>query len=312
MIAQAQNRSACRVLSRYSYRHPKQECSSLKTYSSLTMRKTDQSTTANTVTTMQNSVGSSSDQSAATSLGEGPVIFVGGGGDQCSASFKLSQSELSSQWPDTVTESSSVWSYGDSTRGSSSLPKVIKVSRNSVTRKRVGMPTSLPYAQLCFDPELKTMVTLMEIDFASSPHKMKKSKRVSQLDAQPFILKSRTPVNDLPALLSAPSGTDSTLSTRSGSVLTESPSEERDQEPIMVLGVYDHQWREEADLDLYLLHDDVCDDSVSSHGRCTDSLRRFFLVAYRDRRVPRQRANSFEQPREPFGGIGYRVLSNEI
>jgi hypothetical protein len=308
-----QNRSACRVLSRYSYRHPKQECSSLKTYSSLTTRKTDRSTTANTVTTMQNSVGSSSDQSAATSLEEGPIILVGGG-DQCSASstFTLSESEFSSEWPDTVTESSSVWSYGDSTHGSWSLPKVIKVSRNSSTRKRAGMPTSLPYAQLCFDPELKTMVTLMEIDFASSPHKMKKSKRVSHLDGQPSILKSRTPVDDVPALLSAPSGTDSTLSTRSGSVLTLSPSEERDQEPMILLGTHDHEWLEEADLDLYLLHDDACDDTESSHGRCTDSLRRFFLVAYRDRRVARQRANSCEQLREPFGGIGYRILSNEI
>lgn len=310
-MLQGRNRSTCQVLSRYSYRHPEQECSSLKIYSSLTTRKTDCSTTTNTVTTMQKSVGSSSTQSAAASLEEGPIILVGGG-DQYSTSstFTLSESDFSSQWPDTVTESSSVWSNGDSTSGSS-LPKVIKVSRNSASRKRVGMPTSLPYAQLCFDPELKTMVTLMEIDFSSLPHKMKKSKRVSNLDAQPSIVTSRTPVDDVPALLSAPSGTDGTLSTRSGSALTESPSKERDQERTILLGTHDHEWLEPADLDLYLLHD-ACDDGESSHGRCTDSLRRFFLVAYRDRRVTRYRANICEQPREAFGGIGYRVLNDEI
>ena len=223
-----------------------------------------------------------------------PVILVGSNDHYSSAStFTVSESDFSSQWAES-TDCSSIYSYSDPT---GSPPKVIKVSK---TCHDQFQPTSLPYAQLCFDPERKTMVTMMEIDF-SGPRKQ--SNRLTELDA---ILPTGLGPVDFPLLRCDPSSAtcaESTISTH-----LESIRGTKINEPMILLGTQG-MWLEESELDRYLLHDAEDPWQAESKRGCTESLRKL-LQAYRARLVSRQRANSWEQPREPFLGIGYKVLDN--
>ena len=85
-----------------------------------------------------------------------------------SSSSSDGESHMSSGWPQSTGESS-YWTCLDplgssSTSKTTRPPKIIDISNPTKHQE----PTSVPYAQLCFDPINKTLVTLMEIDLPTS------------------------------------------------------------------------------------------------------------------------------------------------
>jgi hypothetical protein len=210
-----------------------------------------------------------------------------------SSASSLTESEISSQITES-TECSSLWSYSDAT---GSPPKVIKISDSRSALES----TTFPYAQLCFDPERKILVTLMEICLSGNGQR---SKRLRIIDPRT----NSAPPEETPSSLMigslSTSGTETTLST----CVDASPV--KAEEPIFVLGTQG-AWLEETDPDLYLLHE--CEDPwcADSKSGCTKTLRKL-IVASRSFLVfsiwPRER--SWEAPsNEAF--IGYKMLDNE-
>ena len=219
----------------------------------------------------------------------GPMIKEGRDPSVSSELSGSSESHISSFWASSTEPS--LWSCLDPT---GSPPKVIDVSNPC---KHQG-PNSIPYAQLCFDPETKSLVTLMEIDL--SGHGPGKSRKRIFLDHPSDIALIPDDSPEVRASPSSSSTTDSTLSTQWST---------GDTDPMILLGTQE-VWLEETDLDLYLLHE--CGDPWRSEakGRCTDGLKKL-IHAYRARIVSRSRDASWEVPKQPFLRIGYKFLDSE-
>jgi hypothetical protein len=219
---------------------------------------------------------------------DGPTFIYMKGTYTMACSSSLTGSEVSSEATAKSTEcSSSLWSYSES-----KPPKIIKVS-NPLE------PTSLPYAQLCFDPETKALVTLMEINLAGNG---RHSKRLRIIDPQE---ENGAPIPATFQMISSSnSGTTSTVSTRSNG-----PGDEiiKYDETIVLSSYSEEVWLEETDLDLYLLHD--CEDPWEAHGRggCTETLKKL-LIASRSLIVFKQRDSQWVPSRESLTRIGYAML----
>jgi hypothetical protein len=220
---------------------------------------------------------------------DGPTFIFMKGTDTMACSSSLTGSEVSSEATAESTEcSSSLWSYAES-----KPPKIIKVS-NPLER------TSLPYAQLCFDPETKALVTLMEINLAGNG---RHSKRLRIIDPQE---ENGAPVlpTTLQMISSSNSGTASTVSTRSNG-----PGDEilKYDEPIVLSSYSEEVWLEETDLGLYLLHE--CEDPWEAHGRggCKQTLKNLF-IASRLLIVFKKRDSQWEPSRESLTRIEYAML----
>ena len=182
-------------------------------------------------------------------------------------------------------------------------------------------PTCFPYAQLCFDPESKTLVTLMEVNMKSATGG-RQSKRIRMVEANYNMEETKREAHKDPNT----SGTDSTVSLyweddRFGIVdivdAKASMMRERYNEPI-VFSTEPSQstWFEEAELDLYLLHD--CQDPWEMDGKaqcsCSEALKKLLLaskslVVFRPRRFDHDLASHWNQvSQESFSGIGYSFL----
>jgi hypothetical protein len=214
----------------------------------------------------------------------GPSFILMTGQTTLASSSSLTDSEISSRQTES-TESSSKGSYTEPTKP----PRIIKVANPLV-------PTTLPYAQLCFDPETKTLVTLMEINLAGNG---RRSKRLRIVDPQD----EKEPESMVPMAPLSNAGTESTVSSRSNG--DEIPKYD---EPIILSSETQEVWLEETDLlDLYLLHDFDDPWDVEVRGGCADTLRKL-VTASRSLIVFKQRDSRWETTREPFSGIGYTVL----
>jgi hypothetical protein len=223
---------------------------------------------------------------------ERPVFIMSTRPETFMSSSTLTGSEMSASVSTEVTDcSSSIWSYSDP-----KPPKLINVAVES---------TSLPYAQLCFDPESKTLVTLMEINLGGIG---RRSKRLRIVDPKEHY-------DEEPP---APKGADTTptaYSTTSGTVSADSRSEYHFEEstysdPIVLSCFGQGTWLEETDLDLYLLHDcgDPWDMTENRKG-CSEALKKVMsasrsLIVFRQRDSTRWETTQ----REQFTGIGYTML----
>lgn len=225
---------------------------------------------------------------------------------------------------------SSMWSYSEP-----KPPKLINVAVES---------TSLPYAQLCFDKDTKTLAAIMEINLGGLGGRGRSRLRIVEPDEEQRQEEEdrydpTTPYENM-LLPSGYSNTGSTVSS-GGSTATSTwhhagrqelrvGAHERESsgtcsEPI-VLSCFgpNNSWLEETDLDLYLLHDISSDawDTTNGANRqgCADALKRL-LVASRSLIVHSRRRSLFwESPPPQVGarqqhqnyitGIGYTVLDD--
>jgi hypothetical protein len=222
-------------------------------------------------------------ESVSEKLKNGPAFIWMSGRETLASSSSLTDSQVTT---DSTDSSSSIWSYSQP-----KPPKMIKVS-NPLE------PISLPYAQLCFDPESKTLVTLMEINLAGNSRRSKRLRIIDPLEQENF------PSGTLQ--MTCDSGTESTVSTRS-----IDPDEELNKydDPIVLSSQSQEVWLEETDLDLYLLHE--CEDpwEVEARGGCAETLKKI-LIASRSLIVFKQRDSRWEPARESFSGIGYSMLED--
>jgi hypothetical protein len=179
--------------------------------------------------------------------------------------------------------------------------------------------TCEPYAQLCFDPEQNTLVTLMEVHLASADGRQ--SKRLCIVDPEG---KSQAK-----GWLSDPntSGTDCTASDCSeddllrfgdaefpvaqNAVEPEGPPVRRFDESIVYsTTISPETLSEEVDVGLYLLHE--CQDPWNmadrSQGGCTEALKKLLVVSRSSLKVFKSRSEHEYSTQEPFSAIGYAFL----
>jgi hypothetical protein len=248
-----------------------------------------------------------------------PLLLLGGGDIISTCASSITHSEMSSQ-PTQSTDWSSLWSHKDPVPllPRREPPQVIKV-----TPRQPRFPTTLPYAQLCFDPEKNTLVTLMEINLGGNGRRSKRLRILDSNEASP----ESTPAHCLegatatataagrenPSLFmasySSASTTTSTESTGS-STRSNGHAEEKEQEPNFLS--QDDIWLEETDLDLYLLHDFEVDPwNADPRGGCTEALKKM-LLASRSFLVFRHRHHHQQDySKESSFRINYQMLDNE-
>jgi hypothetical protein len=223
-----------------------------------------------------------------------PLVLLGGGENLSICASSITESEVSSQ-PTQSTDCFSLWSHKYPVPREP--PQVIKVAP-----RQPRVPTTLPYAQLCFDPEKKTLVTLMEINLGGNG---RRSKRLRILDSNGAPHLER---QDNPSLLMENSSSASTESTVS-SARSNAHAEESKEEPMFLL--QDDEWFEETDLDLYLLHDFEADPwRADPRGGCTEALKKM-LMASRSFLVFRHR-HPHHFAKESSFRINYQMLDNEM
>ena len=162
-----------------------------------------------------------------------------------------------------------------------------------------------PYAQLCFDPASKSLVTLMELDCTDNdPASKSWGSLEEQAHSRPLIdgAETRSNLSSMLGFSDYATGIDS-------STHWDSSSESTKKESVVLLGTQE-LWLEETDVDLYLLHE--CDDPWNGESKrcCTDGIRNF-VRAYRAKVISRCKEGCWETAKEPFFGIGYRVLNND-
>lgn len=177
-----------------------------------------------------------------------------------------------------------------------------------------SQPTCWPYAQLCFDPESKTLVTLMEVNMAlDGGNKFKRLRLMERTHND----KKLTDWTEDPGT----SRTDSTVSFHSdggygkGGLGVGSMEKESYSNPIVFATESAQEpWRDETELDLYLLHE--CHDpwivTDKSQGGCAEALKKL-VVASKSLVVFKQRSGhdssfSWNESEEPFAGMGYAFL----
>ena len=220
-----------------------------------------------------------------------PFVLLRSNRELLASTSSLTESVLSSE----LTQATECWSVPSETVHENNPPQIVNVTRQPL------QPITLPYAQLCFDPDRKTLVTLMEISLGGSG---RRSKRLRILDAQTVRIDREDRLSMQIAAASSKSGTNSTNSSRWA-------EEEKVDDPILILGAR-NSWLEETDLDLYLLHDS--DEAWRSESRrgCADALRKFLSSACSCSVLVFRRESSWESTKEPFSKIGYAMLDNEI
>lgn len=176
-------------------------------------------------------------------------------------------------------------------------PKIVNMSNTP------AKPTCLPYAQLCFDADRNTLVTLMEINLSSQTGRQSKRLRIVHEDGRDSaeFPKTATCLTDHPEK-AVEETEDTTFSFQEGS----EPSEE----------TFDH-WFEESDLlDLYLLHDSQDPWVMTDHARvgCAETLRKLLgasksFVASRSRALSDPGAPGNCKAGSKFDTIGYSFLA---
>ena len=213
---------------------------------------------------------------------KGPAFIWVPGPDTLASSSSLTDSQVTT----TDSSSSSMWSFSQP-----KPPKSIKVT-NSVE------PISFPYAQLCFDPETKTLVTLMEINLAGN---CRRSERLRIID--PIEQEANLP-SDMPEIQrSCPSGSESTVNT----FLDLTYEETKYDDPIILSELSQEPWLEDQNLDLYLLHESSDPWEFQARGGCAEKLKKI-LTASRSLVVFKPRDSHWEPTQEPFSGIEYAFL----
>ena len=222
-----------------------------------------------------------------------PLVLLGGAEILSTCASSITESEVSSQ-PTQFTECSSLWSHKYPVPREP--PQVIKVAP-----RQPLVPTTLPYAQLCFDPEKKTLVTLMEINLGGDGRRSKRL-RIIDSNGAPHL-----ECQENPSWLMASSSSTFTESTVS-STRSNVHAEETKEEPMFL---QDDVWFEETDLDLYLLHDFEADPWRADPRRgCTDALKKM-LLASRSFLVFRHRHHQ-DFAKESSFRINYQMMDNEM
>lgn len=230
-------------------------------------------------------------------------------GDGLTTSSSLTVSEVSTPITKSTDGSSmSSWSIPDEEmQGRRQPPKVIKVENPME-------PTCQPYAQLCFDPESKTLVTLMEIHLACETGG--RTKRLGVVHPYPqdeLAGREDKPCEEHKEELREEGGTGRRIE---WDVHQRHGLTERFDEPIVLSteAREDNSWFE-TELDLYLLHD--CDDgwemSDPARGGCAEALRKFLaasksLSIFKASNAVDDYSKWQQASSEPFTGIGYTFL----
>lgn len=239
-------------------------------------------------------------------------IFVADGMEILNTSSSLTASEQGS-----ISRSSTHHTESSSVGSSLTIDDDLEVQLDDVLRTNESSSTNpmkmvcVPYAQLCFDPEQNALVTLMEVDLATTSGQ--RSKRLCLVDS-----KARVEAKER---LSDPneSRTDSTVSERSEDEMIVSGTavepgaalEYRFDEPIVFSSLSPEAWLEEADkLDLYLLQE--CQDpweiaDNKAQGGCAEALKKL-LIASKSLRVFKSRSGQDYSTPVPLSGIGYTFL----
>ena len=194
------------------------------------------------------------------------------------------------------------------------------------------LPTSLPYAQLVYDPGRKSLIALLEVSLAvhscNEDEDRSAPKRLRMLERNPDGHKrdkgygsdgsaantTKSIRSDEDSLTIAPFAAFEDLPV---TLLTlKATSKFRRRDPIVfATDMHPDAWLEEA-LDLYLLHDSQLpeEDSDRSSTSCTDALRKL-LLASRSMVVFRSRMGGSDTCRDwhkvsrgPFLGMRYSCL----
>jgi hypothetical protein len=192
-------------------------------------------------------------------------------------------------------------------------------------------PTSLPYAQLVYDPNLRTLITLLEVSLAIHSENALQDgttsapKRLRMIDRRP-----RGYVDDAcdAPMVSATRSTESTGSESDYSIARfgafedlpvkvitpDATSTSYPREPIIfATETHPDAWLEDA-LELYLLHEsqDYLEETGKSSSSCAEALRKLLLaskslVVFRSRNG--ESAGDWHKvSRDPFPGVGYSYL----
>jgi hypothetical protein len=256
--------------------------------------------------------------------GRPPLVLLGGRDSISTCASSMTESELSSQ-PTHVTNCSSLASHTKyPVPPPREPPQVIKVAAPRPQQQQpLAAPTTttLPYAQLCFCPEKKTLVTLMEINLGGNNGR--RSKRLGILDSNnttaPHFLQCQEndPSSWLMTSSSSRTCTESTVtvsSTRSNHNHMvqhhHHAPEETKEEPMFL---HDDVWLEETDLDMYLLHDFEADPwRADPRGGCSEALKKM-LLASRSFLVFRHRHHHHQDfSKESSFRINYHMMDNEM